>query len=306
MAFPNQSLDQGQLINQVSSGSAGPQSGPWSGKQGFNANIPPSVSGIGTRESQVPNYRDGVSKRDLMSWLLPDGPVVQMYINPARVQYSNKKIITKQKTKGGFALQYYGEDLGTLGISGSTGTSGYEGINVLYEIYRNEQYRFDPYALTLQAERDKADQESFDGLLFSAGSLINNIENTAVNLKSAQKGYYNSLTQSRNKPTLASLGFTMEMIYKGLTFRGYFTDFSVTEAAEHFGLFDYTMNFTVTQTRGYRTNDQAWQKSPSTGPSQSDLHKPGPSYSFGTLVNEQPITNNIQNSSSIIDAFQVY
>jgi len=304
MPFPKQSSDSNQLINQVAGGRAGPQSGPWSGNQGFAANIPPSVSGSSTREGQGPNYRDAVTKRDMLMWLIPEGPTIQMYINPQSIRYNHKKLINKVRTKGGYALQYYGEDLTDLVIAGTSGSAGYEAINVLYEIYRNEQFKFDSYGLTLQAERDKADQESFDSLIFGGG-VLGDLSNAAVNLKAAAKGNYNSLIQSRNKPTLASLAFTVEMIWKNLIYRGYFTSFSVTESAEHFALFDYSIGFTVTQIRGYRLNDQAFHKSPTTGPSQNDLHKPHPSFSFGQLIN-QPITNNIQNSSSIIDAFQVY
>jgi hypothetical protein len=300
MAFPIQSADQNQLVNKVSAGGA---DGPWS-PTNVNLNNPPSVTGLGTMENQVPNYRDAVTKRNLMTWFIPEGPMVQMYINPSAIKYNYKKLITKVKTKGGWTLQYYGEDLGALAISGSTGTSGWEGINVLHEIYRNEQYKFDATALTLQAERDKSDQESFDGLIFAADSLFGQIENTAVNLKLAQKGYYNSITQSRNKPTLASMAFTVEMMYKNLIFRGYFDSFNIDESVEHLGLFNYNMSFIVTQQRGYRYNDQYWQKSPVTGPSQSNISKPGPQRSYGAVVNSQSISQNV--SKALIDAFQVY
>lgn len=305
MGFPLQPTDLFQNINQITSGNSTTSSSPWqTGGNGFCANVPPSQSGLSTRESRIPNNRDGTSTRKLMKFLVPEGPIVELYINPQSIKYNHKKIITKQKTKGGWTLQYYGNDLTTLTINGTTGTSGWEGINVLQDIYLNEQLMFDPYALTLQAEKDKHDQESFSSLLFG-NSILGDANNLAVNLKSAQKGYYNNLTQSRNKPTLASLAFTVEMMWSNLVYRGYFSDFSVDEAADHFGLFNYGMTFVVTQQRGFRTNDQAWQKSPSFGQSQSDLNKPHPPYSYGALINPQPASQN-QSPTSIIDAFRIY
>ena len=58
-----------------------------------------------------------------------------MYINPQQMNIDEKKVIKQQRTKGGYIIQYWGEELTTLNISGTTGSAGVEGINVLYEIY---------------------------------------------------------------------------------------------------------------------------------------------------------------------------
>ena len=309
MAFPIQPSDIFKTINQIAPNPTNPNlSGGWSdGGAGFAAQIPPGPSGLTTREGQVPPYRDAITARNMMRWLVPEQPIIEMYINPRRVQYNYSKLINNTRTKGGYVLQYWGENLTKLSIDGTTGTSGIEGINVLYDIYRNEQLMFDPFALTLQAERDKIDQESFDSLLFG-NSILSDLENISVNLKQAQRGYYNSLSQTRNKPTLASLAFTVELYWCGEVYRGFFEGFDVTEDTDNLGLFNYNIKFTATQKRGFRTNYLPWQKSPVHGPSQSDNTKSGPPYSFGLLVNEQPAQQSATQykSSTIIDAFKVF
>lgn len=83
-----------------------------------------------------------INKRSLIFWELPhlgSGQYIEMYLNPQNIQFSSKKLITEQRTKGGFILQYWGEDLDTVNIQGTTGLAGIEGINVLRDAYRSEQ-----------------------------------------------------------------------------------------------------------------------------------------------------------------------
>src|SRR6185312_7899142 len=121
--------------------------------------LPPSYSadGNGLPYSKVPSNRNAQIKRNAITWFIPEFGIVRMYINPSAITYNHKKLISKDKTKGGFNLQYWGEDLTTLNISGTTGSSGIEGINVLYEIYRAEQYAFDGFGLSLAANNAAAD-----------------------------------------------------------------------------------------------------------------------------------------------------
>jgi len=62
-----------------------------------------------------------------------------MYINPQNLQFTSRKEINRVRTKGGYLAQYWGEDLDAINISGTTGDSGIEGINVLRDMYRSEQ-----------------------------------------------------------------------------------------------------------------------------------------------------------------------
>jgi hypothetical protein len=285
---------------------------------GFEANVAPSSSGFGTRQSRIPNNRPGTERRHLMRWLVPEQPIIQMYVNPQNFKVDYKKQISKVRTKGGYVLQYWGEDLTTLNIGGTTGTSGIEGINVLYDVYRNEQLMIDPYALFLQADRDIAEDDNLTGF---GGTVTTQIQKILTNAKDG--GISNV---SRTKPTLASLAFTVELYWSGEVWRGYFESFSVTESAERLGLFDYNMTFTVTQKRGFRKNFLGWHRSATSGPSNSSSYA-GTPHSFAGMASpiitaprnrvDQPPLNSTYPSlgngaagktktPSIIDPFEVF
>jgi hypothetical protein len=257
---------------------------------GFNGRNPPSQSGSTTRQGQVPPKRDAVDTRQVMRWMIPEQPIVEMYINPSSVQYNHKKLITKTRVKGGYSLQYWGEDLISLSVSGTTGTSGMEGINVLMDVYRNEQLMFDPYALFIEAERDKAQQQNFDSLLFGDGGPFG-LENAPVigdilsnSVSQIDGAIQSNVINSRNKPTLASMAFTVELYWSGEVYRGFFENFTYDEKADRLGLFEYNFTFQVTQKRGFRNNFLGWHKHPSYG--QSNWDYGGPPQSFGRLMPE--------------------
>ena len=197
-----------------------------------------------------------------------------MFINPQNITYNHKKLITKEATKGGFTLQYWGEDLSVLNIQGTTGSSGIEGINALYEIYRSEQLSFDAVGLMLAANNASADVANnlVQGLGGALGQTIGGSNLTAqaggAGLLGGVLGLDspNNMLSARNIPSLASLAFAVEMYYNGWVYRGYFNSMTVTERADNF-LIDYTMEFTATQRRGYRTNYFPWSESPTSGPS---------------------------------------
>lgn len=255
----------------------------------------PTQNGSATRQMQLKPNRLATAKRQVMRFIVPEQPIVNMYINPQQVQYQYSKLITPQRAKGGYILQYWSENLGTLNVQGTTGTSGIEGINVLLDVYRNEQLMFDPYGLMLAAEADRKEQESFDDLLFGGsnilnpGGLLGDIAGLAGDfLDSAQN---QNIIKSRNKPTLASLAFTVEIYWCGEIYRGYFESFNFTESSEHVGLFDYSFIFKFTQKRGFRTNFLAWHKDPNYGQSNWGAYGPPKSYSgFGEEA--QPSRNN--------------
>lgn len=184
-----------------------------------------------------------------------------------------------KRTKGGFTLQYWGEDLGSLSINGTTGTSGIEGINVLRDVYRNEQLAIDPYALLLAQRRDQENlniigSNTTNAILDDLGQLL---------LSSASGG---DVIQSRPLPSLASLAFTVEMYWSGEVFRGFFENFSVKESSSNLGMFDYSFTFTFTQKRGFRQNFLAWHRSATDGHSNSNPIT-GVPYSFGPLTGGQ-------------------
>lgn len=250
---------------------------------GFSADYVPGTTGFGVRETLLQPYRPAVNARNIMHWLVPEGPIIQMYINPQNVTYTFKKNITPARTKGGYTVQYWGEELGGLNISGTTGTSGYEGINVLYDLYRNEQLQFDPFALFLLAQQS---EDSLSSSLFGGSDALS----AGLSLGASLLGASESLLPGgvQEPPSLASMALTVELYWSGEVYRGYFTEFIVKESADQLGLFSYDMNFTVTQKRGFRQNFLGWHRSPVYGPSNSDP-RVGRPYSFGALVpGEQP------------------
>lgn len=260
---------------------ATPLNGSVQNQQGFNAPETPEANGNGLPYSQIAsNFNGAVIQRNIISWFVPQFGVAQMFINPQNISYVNKKLITKDRTKGGFTLQYWGEDLTTINISGTTGSAGIEGINMLYEIYRAEQYGFDAVGLSLAANNASADVAS--NLVNSLGGNLGQFTNSLLPPKNqvgpntaAAEGAGllggilgldspNNTLSARNIPSLAQLAFTVEMYYNGWVFRGYFDSFTFTERADNF-LIDYQMIFMATQRRGYRTNYFPWSHAANAG-----------------------------------------
>ena len=229
-----------------------------------------SADGNGLPFRKVPYQHAGKIRRNIITWFVPEFGVVRMYINPDNLVYNYKKIIHKEKTKNGYSLQYWGEDLTTLQISGTTGSSGVEGVNALYEIYRAEQYAFDSTALSIaanNASQNAATDLVNSGLGFlgkgiggSAGALVAGGLSGVLGLTSAD-----SNMASKDFTSLAELAFTVEMFYDGWVFRGFFENITITERTDL--LFAYNINFTVTQKRGYRTNYFPWHRTPIMGAS---------------------------------------
>lgn len=264
----------------------------------------PATSGLGSRQSSIRNQRSAVFRRKLIHWLIPEGPMVQMYINPQNIQIQDRKTITPQRTKGGFVVQYWGEELIKISIRGTTGTSGIEGINVLRDVYRNEQLAFDPYALYLAA---KNKQESVVGDVFGIESALSSVDSAFTGVSdifTGESGTGNifegggigsifglaeeaSVGFAKKPPTLASLACTVEMYWSGEVYRGFFEDFSVTEEAGNIGMFEYSMSFTATQRRGLRKNFFAWHRSATSGPSNSDGEF-GVPHSYSSLARDIP------------------
>ena len=287
---PLQPSDPFEAAGRLSGNSNDNFSSTFNSGQNFTATQGPAQSGFGTRQSRVPNNRVAVNKRNLMRWLVPEMPIVEMYINPQSVNYDYSKQITETRTKGGFVLQYWGENLTSLTLSGTTGTSGIEGINVLHDVYRNEQLMFDPYALALQAQVDSQQQSDSNFDLFGqnlAGNSPNGVNSSINQISNLLTGKTNVPTGTRSRPTLASMAFTVELYWCGEVYRGYFKDFKIIEQANNLGMFDYTINFKVTQKRGFRQNFLGWHRSAVSGPSNSNPQY-GTPHSFGALISGNP------------------
>lgn len=240
-----------------------------------------SADGTGLPFSKVQSHKEAQLKRNIITWFVPEFGIVRMYVNPSNIQYNHKKLISKERTKGGFTLQYWGEDLDVLNISGTTGSAGIEGINVLYEIYRAEQYAFDGVGLTLAANNASADiaNNIISGVGGALGQAVNGLFGGSSTSPTAAAGGAgllggilgldspNNTLSAKNIPSLAQLAFTVEMYYGGRVYRGYFENMSITESADNF-LMQYQMTFVATQIRGYRMNRFPFERSAADGPSQ--------------------------------------
>lgn len=276
-------------------------SGGSNGSGGFQAQSLASPSGFGGQNAP-PNGRAASNARNIVHWMVPEQPIVQMYINPQNITYGYTKSITPQRTKGGFLLQYWGANLTTLRLTGTTGTSGIEGINVLEGVYNNEQSSLDPYALFLAASNDAnlingGAVATGIGSAFGGGNVANTIGGAVGGLLQAGSQLQDP-NATRPRPSLAQLAFTVEMYWSGEVYRGFFTAFNVTESADNLGMFNYEMDFTVTQKRGSRQNFLAWHRSAVSGPSNSDPNF-GTPYSFGSLVQgDQPTPQQSTSSGS--------
>ncbi len=226
-----------------------------------------SADGTGLPSSKVGTYRDSQLKRNIITWFVPEFGTVRMYVNPSAISYAYKKLITKDRTKGGYTLQYWGEDLDNLNISGTTGGAGIEGINVLYEIYRAEQYALDATGLTLAANNASTSLSNiFSEIGNTAGGSAGSVAGSVLGgLLSGDSPNTNLVAQ--NIPSLAQLAFTVEMYYNGCVYRGFFENMTVNERADNF-LLEYQISFVVTQKRGYRLNYFPWARSANNGPSQ--------------------------------------
>lgn len=212
-----------------------------------------SLPDIIAKNPQTPKGR---RYRQLMRWRVPDLGFVDMYINPQQLQIQEKKIIQKQRTKGGYIIQYWGEELTTIRIDGNTGASGIEGINILRQVYRAEQNAF-----------QKVEQILADRLNSLTNSSISNLARTTASqgLGKALGGLVSDvLGGAKNPPllpTLGSLAVSVELYYQGWVFKGFFEDLNIIESVSNgVGLFTYNMTFTVTERRGFRTNFMPWHR----------------------------------------------
>lgn len=165
-------------------------------------------------------------KRNLIVWQAPhlgNNRYIEMYVNPQSISFSNKKTITQKRTKGGFLIQYWGEELETLNISGETGDGGIEAIYPLIDVYRSEQL-------------------AFEALVSSASS--------------------NNPNLFKQRQPLAPLAMLTVMWYMGEGRRGYFTDFQYDESVSKNGSISYRIGFVVLEQIGRRKNFMPWHRKP--------------------------------------------
>lgn len=251
--------------------------------------------------------------RKLIQWNVPTRGVVEMYINPQSLSITERKLIKETRTKGGFIIQYWGESLPEIDINGTTGSGGVEGINVLRDVYRQEQIGFNDIISQLnsgflnnlfQTTLGAIQNLSNNPLITAVSSAVSNLSSLSTpnspsqffsdvstvvgNVANVFDAIGRSITSDQTLiPTLAALATSVDMIYDGKTYHGFFKEFRVDEKADELGIMRYSMKFTVTRQTGIRSNDFAWQRSVNNGPANSDVVP----FSFGALA--------VPNSTSI-------
>lgn len=229
--------------------------------------------------------------RKLIQWNIPSTGLVEMYINPQSLVIAEQKLIRETRTKGGYIIQYWGEALPQIDLSGTTGSGGIEGINVLRDIYRQEQIGFSDIISQLNSGFLSNLFQTTIGAIqsLSTNPLANPLVSTANALSTPDQFFKDVVTTVGNVanvfdsigraissdqqliPTLAALATSVELWYDGVIYRGFFKEFRVEEKAEEPGIFRYAIKFTVTRRTGTRLNGFPWQRSVDFGPANSDI-----------------------------------
>lgn len=229
--------------------------------------------------------------RKLIQWNIPSRGLVEMYINPQSLSIIERKLTKETRTKGGYIVQYWGEALPEIDISGTTGSGGIEGINVLRDIYRQEQIGFvdvisqlnsgflgNLFQTTLNASQALTNSPLANPVASTINSLTNptqffsDVVTTVSNVANVFDSIGRAISADQQLiPTLAALATSVELWYDGVVYRGFFKEFRVDEKAEEVGLFRYAMKFVVTRRTGTRLNGYPWQRSVNYGPANSDI-----------------------------------
>lgn len=205
-----------------------------------------------TEVYDIPNMRlaSGITNRDkqIMTWLLPNSTTVQMYINPESFVISETKQIQPIRTKGGFVVQYWGDNLTRLTLQGTTGSAGVKGINILRDIYHAENRAFEVIAAsqTNQLIEELHKQKLSD-----------------VNIGQQVIPAISKTLREKNfllRPSLASLAVGITLFYQGIQYRGFFNTMTVTEDINRLGLFTYNIEFMATDIFGRRNNFMPWHR----------------------------------------------
>jgi len=234
--------------------------------------------------------------RQMMKWRVPGYGWVTMFLNPDNLKIVEGKDIKPTRTKAGFILQYAGEKLTNITLSGTTGSAGIEGINILRSIYRAEQLAFDNIADEL--ERTGPLSEFLQLARGSTGTITNTPDFGSITERTADIAL-NILNQPF--PTLSSLAANIELYFQGELFRGYFTDFSVEESGKEQGLINYTLNYTAYARQGVRRNFMPWHRQPF-NPIGASAGKANPlSYYSAAEVDSQVSTGSIERRDETVE-----
>lgn len=221
-----------------------------------------------------------VSVSGIKSETLAGRKMIPCYISPQEMKIQESKLITETLTKGGYLIEYWGEELPIITASGSTGSGGIEAIDILRAVYRNEQIQMDQLlrersrALSQAAEsalQDTSSATAQAGIVSALDSLFENgvseiIDGTKSVVEEITSIFEDTVEERTNPvtliPSLGAFAVAVDLYMQGVKYRGFFKDFSVNESAESPGLFDYNFTFKVLKRSGKRKNFMPWHRNP--------------------------------------------
>lgn len=187
--------------------------------------------------------------RNVIYWELWTGDFVKMPVNPQNMGFNFTKAISPTRTKGGFSIQYWGENLLEVSIGGTTGLSGVEGIELLYDVYRSEQLSREGVG---QIAAKGADLKNF-----AKGNMQRGADKFSTFLESDEPNGQRGLPDSSNLVVKAT---GVKMWYNYRVYSGWFTAFDYSENAETPGVYNYNMKYTVWNEQGRRRNWATWHR----------------------------------------------
>lgn len=210
-------------------------------------------------------------RRRRILWEVPNkGFFIEMYLNPQSIDIRSQKIITEMRTKGGYMIQHWGEELDEITFQGHTGANGIEGINVLKDVYKAENKRNESIYKVVQdvfKSKDRQEFMSVDEITHALGHTLGTENQTVTGLFAGQdligSGKVNMkafLKGREHVKSLAQRAAGVTCHYQGVSYKGFFKSFTVNETTQRQGIFSYTMVFRVTETVGKRSNWMAWSK----------------------------------------------
>jgi hypothetical protein len=262
------------------------------------------------------------SLTSILSSSVGDRKIVPLYINPSQVQTNYAKNISETQTIGGFIIQYWGDKITTIAMSGTTGSGGIDAINILYEVYKSEQTSFRNLLIIRRQKLEKALRESTGGTedLNIAQALdqvlLNGAFSEIANGWSESMDYFKMAINgespdTKNKslelmPTLSAFAVSLEMHYQGKVNRGYIESMNVTEDGNNPGHFNYSIQFKSLKEYGERNNFMPWHINPrdeSGNPVQKPRVGPnGQNYNLSfPIVDARTATNTAKSVTRVTD-----
>lgn len=255
----------------------------------------------------IPLSVDALGRNDLVG-----RAVIPIYINPDSLNIQSGKIITETLTKGGYSVQYWGEQLTEIQAGGTTGSGGIEAINILYAVYRNEIIQFNKILLDRATSLSNVAQTNLNNTStatasagiasilddLTQGGFSDIVDGTTSAIQAITDAATGVVENNPNSvelvPSIGAFAVNMILYWQGEKFTGYFKNFRVDENANSPGIFNYQFTFTVTKRSGTRTNFMPWHRSPTDASGQPitvSLPKEGAQVDeLSFLTTEQKIT----------------